>query len=116
MQLVRWASRQCHYKASHQALVGYDFVQAQELDVFGAAALDEVLESADGLQALLFVRQTGMEEMKKEGHVNSFLVLFLLPTGTINNDATYRRVGMGHLVMSRPLGWSRDDKRRITIV
>ncbi|ERF74718.1 hypothetical protein EPUS_04887 [Endocarpon pusillum Z07020] len=118
-RMARWACRKCHYKKPYRALEGYDIVQAQELDVFGAAAFDEVLESNDGLQALLFLQQTGVEEMKKEGHVNSFFVLFLLPTGTNNNDGshgTYRRIGMGHLVMSRLLGWSRDDKRRITIV
>ena len=73
---------------------------------------DEALETADGPQALLFVRQSGMEELKKQGHSNSFSVLFLLPIGINNDDGMYRRVDMGHLVMNWPLGWSRDRESR----
>lgn len=52
-QWARWISRRRYFTQFYEVLIGYDHVQAPDMDISGAAAFDEPLESSDGLQALV---------------------------------------------------------------
>jgi Heterokaryon incompatibility protein (HET) len=102
------------FKHNLFTLLGYEYVRTRDQRYFGTGAFDELADEAETVDCIsVKLQRHGKAWDFGEGcFVDSWLVLFLKPTGEKKHE--YKRVGMGQLFQCGKREWG--ETTRITIV